>query len=81
MNAEEIFLHYTGIVTKFLKDKKTMYNITQRQFADILGISQSTMCRWLSGHYNFKLSDLNIIEQTFGIDNLFAIKEMGDKTN
>jgi transcriptional regulator with XRE-family HTH domain len=79
MDAQELFLYYVSIVTKILTDMKFKYNISQLQMSNIFGISQSTMCRWLSGHYNFKLSDINIIEQTLGITNIFKIKEIGDK--
>lgn len=36
------------------------------KFAEKLGISYPTLKEWLSGKYNFKLNDFQLIEKTIG---------------
>jgi transcriptional regulator with XRE-family HTH domain len=74
MAVDERFLQYANAITEILKNIKAKYAVNQKQLALIFGISQSTMSRWFSGHYKFKLSDIDIIEQIFGLS-IINIKE------
>lgn len=50
-----------AMVTATLINCRKARNMTQRQFAKVLGINQTMMIKWESGEYNFSIADIALI--------------------
>ena len=47
-----------GQISASFSAERIARNLTQKQFAELLGITQSQISRWESGDYNFTISSL-----------------------
>lgn len=49
--------------------------MTQKEFAEFLGVSQPMVSKWEAGNYNFTISAVSSIFDKLGLDYIFHIKE------
>lgn len=54
-------------LSKRIQTELDKHGITQEQFAEALGVQQSTISRRLAGKHAFPLTDLPVIADLFGI--------------
>ena len=47
--------------------KRIDMNMTQTEFADFMGVSQSMVSKWESGEYNFSVCNLSRLMYTLGL--------------
>lgn len=50
-----------------INKKRHALNMTQKEFADHMGVSQTLISKWESGEYNFSLNKLDEICTTLGL--------------
>lgn len=57
-----------GTIAAEITGRRISKNMTQKEFADLLGVSQSTLSKWESGETNFTLSTLVTIAGKLDIE-------------
>ena len=50
-----------------IKCLRTREGLTQQQFADMLGVTKETVCRWERGHTAVKVSTLDKLTELFDV--------------
>ena len=64
MKAERRFYMDQGKIGKFIADCRKQKNMTQKDFAEKLGVTDKTVSRWENGHY---LPDISLFEDICNI--------------
>ena len=57
--AEALYEDIQGQISALFTSVRLDKNMTQKEFADLLGIKQSQVSRWESGKYNFTIKSLS----------------------
>lgn len=69
MNDEELVLSVLqGLIAAEITGRRIDKQMTQKDFAALLGVSQSTLSKWESGETNFTLSTLVSIASKLELD-------------
>lgn len=82
MNTRELFNQSVGEISLEIKKEMDLSfaisdkldsvlkekNLTQKQFAKMVGKSEAEVCRWLSGRHNFTIRTLAKISVALGVD-------------
>lgn len=50
-----------------IHSKRLGMNMTQKEFADFTGVSQTMVSKWESGEYNFSIDNLSRLMATLGL--------------
>lgn len=66
-------MSYIDVIRQVLVE----HNLSQQQFADILGVNQTTVSQWLLGNKKPGYDSILLLYEKFGIEpnELFEIKE------
>ncbi len=66
-------MSYIDVIKQVLVE----HNLSQQQFADILGVNQTTVSQWLLGNKKPGYDSILLLYEKFGIEpnELFGIKE------
>ncbi len=66
-------MHYIDIIKQLMAEK----NLSQQQFADILGVNQTSISQWLLGNKKPSYDSILLIYEKFGVtpNELFGISE------
>ena len=63
-------------IGKFLSEMRRKHGLTQREFAELLGISDKTVSKWETGFQTPIFSTLQCLAELFGV----SIDSLGGKT-
>lgn len=66
-------MHYIEIIKQLMIEK----NLSQQQFADILGVNQTSVSQWLLGNKKPSYDSIALLYEKFGItpNELFGVNE------
>ena len=78
-SAEKKFNYIIADVAVKIRNKRKELNLTQREFADFIGVSQGMVSKWESAEYNFTLESIVNLFDKLGIP--FDLKEKSPKLN
>ena len=60
-----------------LKELRRIFKLSQKQFADSLGLATSTVGNWESGNHNVTTRQLKLIAKTYGVSELWLESGVG----
>ena len=71
--AEKKFNYIIADVAVKIRNKRKELNLTQKEFADFMGVSQGMVSKWESAEYNFTLESIvNLFDR---LEIPFVLKE------
>lgn len=78
-SAEKKYSYIAADVAVKIRDKRKELNMTQKDFAEYLNVSQSMVSKWESADYNFTLESL--VQLFDRLDIKIDLKERPQKSN
>ncbi len=78
-SAEKKYNYIAADIAVKIRSRRKELNLTQKQFAELLGVTQGMVSKWESADYNFTIESL--VELFDKLNITFALKEKPLKPN
>ncbi len=71
-----------AIISAYIESERRALGMSQKQFAEYMGVSQGMVSKWESGEYNFTISTINTIFEKLNMTfNPVILKKHSPKMN